>query len=239
MLTRVGTAILVFPMPGLRNTPQMVRVVLSLAITLCLLPTWPPANAEESIGGMTLALIGESAFGLFLGLAVSFVAETLQLGAQLISMQTGFSFASTFDPTSQADSNIFQVLSQLLAGFLFFSFDIHHHFLRLLGLSLNLFDSSGGVLREMSVTALIRLGSKTFLTGLQLALPVIALLFIVDLCMATLSRLHSQLQLLSVAFPAKIALSFFFVATVLERWPSVYVTIARNALDSLFKSLSR
>ena len=51
--------------------------------------------------------------------------------------------------------------------------------------------------------ALIRLGAGLFSVGVRLALPVVALLVMVDMALALLGRLNQQLQLLSLAFPAK------------------------------------
>ena len=59
--------------------------------------------------------------------------------------------------------------------------------------------------RPGSSAALIPLAGEIFPTGLRLAMPVIALLLLVDVSLALLGRINAQLQLLSLAFPAKMA----------------------------------
>ena len=53
----------------------------------------------------------------------------------------------------------------------------------------------------------IRLGATLFSVGMRLALPVVALLVMVDVALALLGRINAQLQLLTLAFPAKDAAS--------------------------------
>lgn len=238
-MTRVGSALLLLPMPGLQNSPQIARVVLIIGTTLCLFPMWGQVAVAEAQSGMVLAILSESAIGLLFGLIVSFLAESFQLGAQAISFQTGFSFASTFDPQSQADSGIFQIFIQLAAGLLYFSLGIHEQMLRMFALSFDGSSFEHGVVKWSSVGLIIRLGADFFLTGLKLALPVAALLFLVDQGLAAVTRLHSQLQLLTLAFPVKIILSLVFLGLVVQRWPLIYTNLARQMFNEAFRMLAR
>ena len=45
-------------------------------------------------------------FGLTVGLAVAFLTEGFQMAAQSIGLQAGYAYASTIDPTSQADASV-------------------------------------------------------------------------------------------------------------------------------------
>lgn len=236
--TRVGSALLLLPMPGLQNSPQVARIVLILGTTLCLFPMWSKVAASEAQSGMVLAILAESAIGLLFGLIVSFLAEAFQLGAQAVSFQTGFSFASTFDPQSQADSGIFQIFIQLAAGLLYFSLGIHEHLLRMFALSFDGNTFVNGVAKWSSVDLIIKLGGQFFLTGLKLALPVATLLFLVDQGLAAVTRLHTQLQLLTLAFPVKIVLSLIFLGLVVERWPVIYENLARQMFDETLRILA-
>ena len=52
---------------------------------------------------------------------------------------------------------------------------------------------------------------------MRLALPVVALLMLVDLALALLGRLNAQLQLLTLAFPAKMLAALLLLAWMLRR----------------------
>ena len=55
-----------------------------------------------------------------------------------------------------------------------------------------------------------------FQTAVRLALPVIAVLLLIDLTLGLLNQINSRLQLLTLAFPAKIvaALALLYPVTV-------------------------
>lgn len=234
-LTRVSGALILLPLPGMRYMPQAARVVLIVGITFALFPTWPETPPGASSVAFFMALLMEAAIGLLVGMTLLFLAETFELGAQVISFQAGFSFASTFDPNSQADSGVFQMFAQLAAGLLFFSLGIHRHLIRMLASSADIFALHGGQFEHGSIVLLMHLGTNMFISGVKLALPVAALLFLVDQGLSVLGRLQSQLQLLTLAFPAKIIISLLFLSAALARWPGLYASWARQILDELFR----
>lgn len=233
-LTRVSSALLLMPLPGFRDAVQMGRVVLVVGITFALMPVWPAVHFDSLSGGQfLLAVIGETACGLLLGLAIAFLNGAFQLAAQTISMQAGFSFASTFDPSSQADSTVFQVMSQMLAGVLFFTLGVHRQLLRLLAHSFDVFSPAKTVLNGESVHTIGVLGAMMFASGFRFGLPVVALLLLAEIAIALLNRLHAQLYLITLTFPAKTALSFAFLSALLLRWPALYEQTARRIFEAL------
>src|ERR1700736_4811053 len=85
VLTRVSGVFVFLPIPGVNAGPLAARVVLSLAFTVALYPSWPVVDAPglSSMSGFVLA---ETAFGITVGLAASFLAEALSLGAHGIAL---------------------------------------------------------------------------------------------------------------------------------------------------------
>lgn len=233
-LTRTGAALFLLPLPAFKDLALTARIVLILGITFALMPVWPAADFDSPSGArFFLAVLAETGFGLLLGLAMSFLNATLQLGAQIISMQAGFSFASIFDPGSQADTTIFQMLSQLLAGLLFFSLGIHRQLLLLLAHSFDLFSPDRNALNLASAGLVVNLGADMFAVGLRLGLPVVALLLLTEFALGVLGRLHAQLHLMTLSFPIKTALSFAFLAAIVIRWPMLYAQTAQGIFQAL------
>ena len=77
---------------------------------------------------------------------------------------------------------------------------------------------------------IVRLSSTIFSTGFKLALPLVALLVMVDLAMALLSLVNAQLQLHSMAFPAKILVTLAFLAAISTVFPQVFTGLRRPPL---------
>src|SRR5207245_133627 len=120
VLARVSGVIAFVPIPGFSAGPEISRVVFSLVVTIALVPAWPaPQIAGFAIGPLLGWMAAEAAFGLTIGVAVAFLLEGIQMAAQVIGLQAGYSFASTIDPSTQADTTSLQLMAQLMAGFLF------------------------------------------------------------------------------------------------------------------------
>ncbi|HLX46479.1 MAG TPA: flagellar biosynthetic protein FliR [Bryobacteraceae bacterium] len=204
VLARVAGLILFLPLPAIRGAPDPIRVVFALALTFALFPAWPNlANELPSFGWLAASAIAEAGFGLAIGLAVGFLNEAFQLAAQILGVQAGYGFASTIDPASQADSGVLQVLMSLITGLLFFTVGIDRQLVRILAVSFEKFPAGAWAPAAASLDGVLRLGSGIFAIGLRLAMPVIALLLLLDLALALLGRMQQQLQLLSLAFPIK------------------------------------
>ncbi len=228
-LSRVGTMVWFIPVPGLKSGPDMARLVLAVSLALCLAPVWPPApSGGWTLGAMAVAVLTDAAYGAGCGLAVAFLLESFLIAAQLIGLPAGFSFASTFDPNSHADSPVLQVLLQIAAGLLFFAAGMHYETLRVVAYSFaslppGAFNASPG-----AAEVVLRLGGLMLSTGVRLALPVAALLMFADLAMALMSRIQAHLQLLSLSFPVKILAALLVLAAVAPVAPVLFERAARQ-----------
>lgn len=238
-LARVSGVIVFVPIPGLSAGPDVSRVVLALALTALLYPAWPKFSGTDatgfSIGGFAAGIVSESFFGLILGVAVAFLLEGMQLAAQIIGLQAGYSYASTVDPTTQADTTTLQLMAQLLAGTLFFALGFDRQVLWTLGRSFQTPARHWFVAAGSTTEPLIRLGATIFTTGVQLALPVIALMVLLDVAFAVLGRLHAQLQLLSLSFAVKMLTALVFLTGLLSMYPAVF----NRAGNTTFAVLNR
>src|SRR5690349_16294754 len=90
------TGLFVFlPWPGAQAGPAMARVVFAAACTLALQSRWPHIDGVPSLSQLVAWAAGEAALGLLAGLATAWLSEIFVIGAQALSVQAGYSFAST------------------------------------------------------------------------------------------------------------------------------------------------
>jgi len=239
-LARVSGAIVFVPIPGFSAGPDTSRIVLALALTWALFPAWPvlPVTATLAVGPMVTSIAMETFLGVSVGLVVAFLLEGVQLAAQTLGLQAGYSYASTVDPTTQADTTTLQLMAQLLAGTLFFALGFDRQVLRALARSLAPPPTSL-VHDAPAIEAIIRLGGGIFTTGMRLAIPVLALLVLVDLAFALLGRLHAQLQLLSLSFAVKMLVALLFLASVLSVYPDIFERSGAATFAVLGRMLDR
>jgi flagellar biosynthesis protein FliR len=177
--------------------------------------------------------ISEAALGIMAGVAVSFITDSLTLGAQVLSLQAGYAYASTIDPSTQADSGILVILAQLLGGLLFFCFGLDRLVIHAMAASLESYPPGTFTLARPFAQEIIRLGAGMFTTAIRLALPVIALLAMIDIAIALLGRISPQMQVISVAFPVKMLVALLVLASVLVVAPSLYESYAHRVLGTV------
>jgi flagellar biosynthetic protein FliR len=222
VLARISGAVIFVPLPGFSAATGPARAVFALAFTVALFPLWPLVR-ESNISPSTLAAwaAAESAVGITIGVSVAIVLESFLLAGQILGLQAGYAYAQTIDPNTQADSGILLVFAQLVAGLFFFALGLDREILRLFALSLQKVPPGAYVPGPHAAELMIRLASQLFSVGVRLALPVVALLVMVDVALALLGRLNSQLQLLSLAFPIKMLISLVVLGWIGVLFPRI------------------
>ena len=240
VLARVSGALIFVPLPGIRSGPEMARILLALSFTIALFPNWPHIEASGvTMGHLVGWMLSEAALGLTIGLAVAFLTEAFLMATQIIGLQAGYGYASTIDPTTQADSSILQVFAQLTAGLLFFAMGLDREILRVFARSLESYPPGAWIPTRAAAEAIIHLGAGMFSIGLRLALPAVALLVLVDLALALLGRINSQLQLLTLAFPVKMLAALGVLVSMAALFPTMFRAYVGSSFQTIHMLIRR
>jgi flagellar biosynthetic protein FliR len=238
VLARIAGVFVFLPLPGLQAGPSAAKITLAMILTFGMYSRWPTL---ESVPGSMLQIAGwmlaEAAIGLATGLAVAFLIEAVTFAAQAISTQAGFAYASTIDPNTEADSTVLLLLAQLTAGLLFFAMGFDRVLLTILARSLETHPPGAFVASRASVETLVMLGSSIFSTGVHLALPLMTLLFLIDLSIGLLGHLNSQLQLIALAFPAKMLTALAALSFLVLLIPKLYQQLGAASFSALGRLL--
>ena len=214
-----------------RTVPVMPKVVLGLGLAFAVAPS------GDQIPLDTFALLVNVGTQVLVGLAMGFVTSLL-LGAiaaagSLVDVFGGFALAQGFDPLSMNQNTVFGKFHQMLATVLLFVSGGHllvmggllrtFHFLPL-GTSP---DWSGAP--DVLMTAF----SMFFVTAVQIALPLIAVLFIADLGLALLTKVAPQLNAINVMFPAKIGLTLLLLGLSFPVLPQAIARLSGLATEAM------
>jgi flagellar biosynthetic protein FliR len=223
VFTRVAGIFTFVPLPGVRAGLQLPRLAAAIAVTVALFGRWPLVNVPEWTLSTVLPLILlEAVFGQTIGLAAAVLAEAMLLGAQLISIQAGFSYGSMIDPVTQSESTALLVVAQLLAGLLFFAFGLERELLKSLIASLQSAPPGSFRITPQIVDRWVSLIGLIFSTGLRIAMPVIVLLVLVDLAFGVLSRINLQIQVVALLLSGKILITLAVIGFVVTLVPVIY-----------------
>jgi flagellar biosynthetic protein FliR len=230
VLARVGGALIFVPLPGIRGGPEPARAALAAGFTLALAGRWPAVDgAVMSVSTLAGWVAAEATLGIAIGVSVAIVLEAFTMAAQVLGLQAGYAYASTVDPNTEADSGVLLVFAQLMAGLLFFSLGLDREVLRLFARSLERIPAGSYAPGVDTAQSVIRLGSSLFSVGVRLALPVVALLIMMDVALALLGRVNAQLQLLSLAFPIKMLAALAVLSWVAVLFPRILLESSGHA----------
>lgn len=237
LLARVTAAMSFVHLPGFRQAPNTPRLMLSVAIALLVAPALaitPPVR-PMLMSDIIWSLPAEAALGVASGVVVGWILEVFTLGMQLLSLQAGFSYASMIDPATQADSGVLQVAGQLAAGLLFVSLGWEREVLGAFAASLHE-SPIGSFQAGPELAALIVKWTASMITlAFRLALPITALLLLLDMTLALLGRTQPQMALITLALPVKMGATILLMAMQAASWPS----LAARATAGLFEHLAR
>jgi flagellar biosynthetic protein FliR len=229
-LARVAGALVFVPLPGVNAASGPARAVFSLGFALALFPIWPAVDGSAAtVGHLAAWAVAESAVGVAIGVSMGIALEALGLGAQLLGLQAGYGFASTIDPNTEADSGILVVFAQLIAGIFFFAVGLDRQVLRAFAYSLEKIPPGACRFSPRAAELMTGLGAALFSVGVRLALPVMALLIMLDVALALLGRLNQQLQLLHMAFPAKMLTALAALAWLAAVFPRIVLATGGQA----------
>lgn len=231
VLARMAGIFTFVPLPGSSSVPVVAKVMLSAVLALLVYPMLPArVQGPDTASGFAVLIALEFAKGIAVAVIFALLNEMMSFAIQCLSLQAGYSYASSIDPSSEADTNTLQVLAQLASGMLFFSLGLHHALIRALVGSFSGTQAATDVLTPQLGTKVIEYAGAVLMQGVRIALPVIGLLLLTDLTLALLSRLQSQLQLLSLSFPVKSLVALLTLAATFQFFASAYSSTARMAL---------
>ncbi len=238
VLARVSGLIAFLPVPGFSNAPSGIRAGLALAVAFALFPSWPNLpDTLPAFGQITAWVLAEAGFGLAMGLAIVFLTESFQIATQVLGLQAGYGYATTIDPNSQADAGVLQVITMLISGLLFMTLGLHREVFRILAASFTKFPAGSWVPAAASLDGVVRLGSGMFSLGLRLAMPVVALLLLLDVALAVSGRIQQQLQLLSLAFPLKMLAALALLAALAPVFARIFAASSERTLGALWQTV--
>jgi flagellar biosynthesis protein FliR len=237
VLARVSGVFALVPLPGFQSAPKLARIVLSVTITLALFPLWPQIDAARVDGPrLLLWVLPELAVGVTIGLGVAFILEVFLTGAQILSLNAGFSFAQTIDPTTQTQSGVLVVFAQLAGGMIFLSLGLDREVIRTLAYSLEA-HPAGAWITAPAAEAMLHLGGDMLELAVRLAMPAIALLVLADIALGLMGRLNAQLQLMSLAFPIKMTAALVLLGWITVLAPRLLAAYGGTVFGTLRQAL--
>lgn len=228
---RILAWMLVAPPIATGGVPKSIKTVFSVALALVIVPRAaghaPPAQLAPLAGALLMQLL----IGAALGFLTRMVFAAVETAGGLLDLFGGFALSAAYDPLTTTMTSIFGRFYALLCTTLIFATDAH---LLIFQGFLNTFDS----MPLDASLSLPRLGhavtggmSELFVAALQIAGPLIVVLFIADVALGVLNRIAPQLNAFTMSFPIKVGLTLLLVGLGFTLLPNVITQLAHRAVD--------
>jgi flagellar biosynthetic protein FliR len=230
---RAGAWMMLCPPFNSRLIPGSVKALLSVGLALPMAP-----YLKSSIPSIeTSDIIASAALQVFIGAALGFVTlllfAAIQAAGDLLDVFGGFTLAMAYDPLSQSQSSIFGRFYNLVAVTLLFASNGHELILRGFLQTFQTLPLNASFTMGTFNQLLIKGVGEMFLAALQIAGPLIAVLFLTDVAFGLLNRVAPALNAFQLGFPAKIFLVLTLSGTAVVILPRILDTIVKQAVSAV------
>jgi flagellar biosynthesis protein FliR len=211
-LMRISAMFVSVPLFSIRSVPARVRLILSVAVTLVVMPLLPPLPAVEmfSYTGFMMA-IAQIMIGLTSGFILQLVFAAVVFAGQGIALSMGLGFSTMVDPQSGQQVPVVAQLYTVTTTLIFISLDGHLVLIQMLVDSFKTLPIGINGIDQASIWSIVLWSSRMFAGGLLLAMPVVASLLLVNVIFGVAARAAPQLQIFSVGFPVTLMLGLLLV----------------------------
>jgi flagellar biosynthetic protein FliR len=236
VFARVGAMIMLLPAIGDAGVPSRVRLALALAVSFALAPVVAksyPDTAPANVLALGLLIAQELTVGVLIGAMARIIMSSLSVAGDLISMQTGLSYAQSFNPSMGAEDSIFSTFFTLLGVVLIFATDLHHLAIGAIEGSYSMIPPGAALPTSDMAELALRLTSGAFALGLQLAAPFIVFAFVVNAAIGLLARMMPQLQVFFIAMPVNILAGLFLLLLLIGSLMTLFLNYYATEMGHL------
>lgn len=233
-LTRILGLIMVSPVFGHRAVPARVKIGLGVFITLIIAPTLPPMP-DVGLGSWhgLFILVQQLLIGIAIGFIMRIAFAAVEAAGEIIGLQMGLGFASFFDPQSAGQTLVLARFFNLLAVLVFLAVNAH---LLVIGILVESFQSLPISHQPLSAAGFYNVaayGSTVFAVGLQLALPLIAILLMTNLSLGILTRSAPQLNIFAIGFPITLGVGLIVLNLTMPYIAPQFEQLIQNGLKAM------
>jgi flagellar biosynthesis protein FliR len=208
---RLVAWLLIVPPFSSRAVPILAKTLLALGLAMAVAPSLAGQQPPDDVPELVATAVQEALIGATIGFVTFLVIAAVQAAGDLIDVFGGFSLAAAFDPLSQNTNSVNGKLFSMLGMMLLFASNAH---LLIIGGLLRTFETMpvGTTWQPQGVTEVVtKVFGVFFTSAVQIALPLVAVLFLADLGLALLTKVAPHLNAIGIMFPAKIGLTLMLV----------------------------
>ncbi|GAB3285980.1 flagellar biosynthetic protein FliR [Parahaliea aestuarii] len=213
---RITAFAMASPLWGHSSVPRQVKLGLALLLCMALVPVLPPAPPIPLYSWAGIGVLVEQlVIGVAMGLTLRIMFAVVQAAGEFIGLQMGLGFATFVSPETGTNTMVLSRLFYMITLLMYLAVDGHLIAIEALAGSFHTLPVGLLGLDAGAMELLARFGGTVFMSGLQLALPLVGALLVVNLSLGILNRSAPQLTVFSVGFPMSLTLGIFLLSVLM------------------------
>jgi flagellar biosynthetic protein FliR len=228
---RMVAFLVIAPPFSYRAIPARVKVMLAIGLAIAVSPRVTPGYVSGDTATFLVSLVLELVVGLVLGFLVMLVFSAVQSAGNIIDMFGGFQMAQAFDPQAMLNGAQFTRLFQMTALALLFASGGYQLIIGGLTRTFDAVPIGGGIDLASPAEAMVNGLGQMFLATVQIAGPLLVVLFLADVGLGLLTRVAPALNAFAMGFPVKILMTVLLGGMVFVALPDVVSSLTGQAVD--------
>ncbi|MGG1945651.1 flagellar biosynthetic protein FliR [Trinickia sp. NRRL B-1857] len=232
--SRIAALIAAAPMLGHRSIPARVKIALAAFITLVVAPTLPamPQATVFSAAGVWI-MVMQFLIGAALGFTMQLVFTAVEMAGTLVGLQMGLGFATFFDPTSNASSQVISSFLNMIAMLAFLAYNGHTQIIAALIESFQSVPIAATMYGPPGFRTLVQWGGSIFTAGLLLSLPVVVALLVASLSLGILNRAAPQIGVFQIGFSVTLMVGMLLLMLMLPNMIPFFAHLVDTGIDQM------
>jgi flagellar biosynthetic protein FliR len=217
LLIRVSGLMVFAPPFSSKAIPLRIKVALTVALTWVIAPIAAASHPPIHIG--LESILGELSVGFLLGICISFVQEAMLFAGFLLNLEFSFSLVNVLDPGTSIETPVMGQLADLIFLLVLFSGGLYRVVVEAMFRTIVAVPPGQARFDALVSPAIVTMFGGVLLAGLQLASPVMAATFLVQVTIALVGKISPTVPVMILGIPLKTLTGYVVLIASLGLWP--------------------
>ena len=229
---RIGGCMMVLPGFSSGRVPPQIRLLLSAALTMAILPLlWNTIYPEVSKGDANYIglIFTETVIGLMYGMMARIYTLGLQFTGTVISMLIGFNAPGGADLVEESNETSLTGLISFCGLMILFILDFHHYVLQALVDSYSVIPFGGHIEPRAALISITDTLATTFFIMLRLASPFLLYGLMFQISIGFINKLAPQIPIYFISTPYLLMGGLFMlyvsIAALVSQFSNAFLTV--------------
>jgi flagellar biosynthetic protein FliR len=235
---RGGIWVMLLPWFGAGHVPVVFRIGLSGCIAYAFAEGLPYVEGVQQLVDFGMAIVNEVFIGLWMVFGAKIIFYALEFAAQLMASEMSLAMSSQFNPGFGGQSTTVHQALFYFTIVIFWSMGLPFVLLNLFRMSFEVMPPGSSFLQWGSMAGGIRASASIFIIGLQMAAPLLAVNFLINIAFAVLGKIVPRMNVFVTSFTIRLAAGFLILLMSIGLLTQILTDEGRQmpqTIDGLFE----